>query len=114
MLFEVDSFHVAKNIDYVIPQYRYHDQILVVLLPKNDTPFREMVHGNDWKSVQSFYLIGFDESTIKRYKSLNAIIISLSPVDITIIDLSGYAMLELQCEYREAVEYLEYLLQETY
>ena len=114
MLFEVTSFNVAKNIDYIVQNNDFRYPVLVVLLPSDNTPLRTIVHGEDWKTVQCFMLCGFDDKTIERYRSLNAIIISTSFENITIIDLNGYAILELTCKYREAVEYLEYLLQETY
>ena len=114
MLFEVNSFYVAKNIDCAIQRDDYREPDLVVILPKDNTPLPVMVHGNDWKSVECFVLIDFDKISIKKYRAMNAVIISVRANDITIIDLTGYAILELKCKYREAVEYLEYLFQEAY
>lgn len=109
MLFEVNSFSVAKGIDYVIQRDEYREPDLVVILPKGDNPLPRMVHGDDWKIVECFLIADFDRSTIEKYKANNAIILSINHEEITIIDLNGYAILELKCEYREAVEYLEYL-----
>ncbi|MBR6907375.1 hypothetical protein IKN40_02475 [bacterium] len=114
MLFEVNSFSVAKNIDYVIQRDSFREPDLVVILPKDETPLPVMIHGNDWKAVDYFVLVDFDKTSIEKYNTLNAVIISVRLNEITIIDLSGYAILELKCEYREAVEYLEYLFKEAY
>ena len=114
MLFEVNSFSVAKNIDYVIQRDDYREPDLVVILPKDTTPLPVMIHGNDWKTVDCFILIDFDKTSIEKYRALNAIIIEVKSNNITFYDISGFAMLELKCEYRDAVEYLEYLFQLAY
>ena len=114
MLFEVNSFYVAKNIDFVIQRDAYREADLVVLLPDNYDPLPMMVHGNDWKIVDCFVLVDFDKTSIEKYRALNAIIIEVKSNNITFYDISGFAMLELKCEYRDAVEYLEYLFQWAY
>ena len=78
MLFEVNSFSVAKGIDYVIQRDEYREPDLVVILPKGDNPLPRMVHGDDWKIVECFLIADFDRSTIEKYKANNAIILSIN------------------------------------
>ena len=90
---------------------KYHLLFSNKLPCKKNKSWRKHIsnHGDDWKIVECLLIADFDRSTIEKYKANNAIILSINHEEITIIDLNGYAILELKCEYREAVEYLEYL-----
>jgi hypothetical protein len=110
MVFEVNSIEVAKGIEYVLKRDRFRDPNLVILLPGDDNPLPKICHGEEWKKVQEYILIDFSDETIERYKKLNAIALIVEFDSITIADLMGFAILELNCSYEEALTYLEYVL----
>lgn len=110
MVFEVNSIEVAKGIEYVLKRERFRDPNLVILLPGDNNPLPKICHGEEWKRVQEYILIDFSDETIERYKKLNAIAVIVECDSITIADLMGFAILELNCSYEEALTYLEYVL----
>lgn len=110
MIFEVNSIRVAKGIEYVLKHKNFQMANMVVLLPKDDDFLPEICHGREWKRVQEFIWCGLSEETINRYRKHRAIIITFNNTQIVIIDIVGFMILELNCSYRDALSYLEYLL----
>ena len=110
MIFEVNSIKVAKEIEYVVRYETFRAINSVVLLPGDNEPFPRICHGGGWKKVQEFIGVGVMRETIERYRELNAIVITLNPNRIEIIDLAEFMVLVLNCPYEDALSYLEYLL----
>ena len=109
MLYEVNSFFVAKNIDYIINRDKFREHDTVVVLQKDNKPLPRMIHGKNWKTVDCFFIADCDSSLIEKYIESNAIILQIYFDKIDIYDLNGFATLELKCKYRDAIEYLETL-----
>lgn len=110
MIFEVNSFKVAKGIEYLVRCEKFQSYNLVVLLPVDGKPFPKMCHSKEWKKVREYPFAGIADEIIERYKKLNAVVLLVKYDKIVLVDLIGFFTLELKCSYKGALSYLEYVL----